>query len=183
MSHSKLHIRISRPFQILMTVLVILFVIAAADGIFFAITEVLASWQNTPIERKSQIMNITEELTPEEQKQQRIDHSKIRFQDDGTIHLFYDEPAVSSLEDFSERRSRLKLPTILQVYDTNDNLLWQGQPEDIPYKYLIWSKEETYSRDEWLDYRNYQFNSKQLRGIQAFFPGLSQTLEIRLERE
>lgn len=58
-------------------------------------------------------------------RQQRIERSLRMFLPDGTVHLAYSE---------------YQLPNNLraQIYDLNDNLLWQGKEEELPEKYLKW---------------------------------------------
>jgi hypothetical protein len=182
MSYSKFHILINRPLQILITVLVLLFVVAAADGIIIAIVEAFPSWENMRAERASNI--IKKELTPEEKKQQRLDRSHIQFQEDGTIHFIFtpEQSQNRPYDDFSLNSLRNRPSTIQEIYDVNDNLLWQGKSEDVPYQYLGWAGQ--LDPDDFMMYsRDYGTDSRQLRNIQALTPDLTQTLEINLEME
>ena len=58
-------------------------------------------------------------------RQRRIERSFRLFLPDGTMHLVY-----------SERQSPENLR--VRIYDLNDNLLWQGEEEELPEKYLKW---------------------------------------------
>ena len=63
-------------------------------------------------------------------RQQRISSSSRLFLPDGTIHLAYrtNKPSVV-LEPENEQT---------QIYDINDNLIWQGSGDKLPEKYLKW---------------------------------------------
>ena len=79
-------------------------------------------------------------------RQWRIERSFRLFLPDGTMHLLY-----------SERQSPENLR--VRIYDLNDNLLWQGNEEELPEKYLKWPGMS----------RRY-LNSYTLRGRHAIYP-------------
>jgi len=58
----------------------------------------------------------------------RIAHSAKHFLPDGTIHLVYRSDYSRAGQDYEQE----------QIYDTNDNLLWEGLRKDRPYEYLSW---------------------------------------------
>lgn len=101
----------------------------------------------------------TKKPTEEEKRLRRIQYSLKQILPDGTIHLVYqpERTLYSQWEDSAQQ----------EVYDTNDNLLWQGIAKDSPYKYLSWTASV---RDS--------FNAVDMKRIQMVTPELSRTLEI-----
>jgi hypothetical protein len=101
-----------------------------------------------------------EEQTEEEKKLSRIKYSLKEVLPDGTIHLLYQpgRTLYSQWEDSSKQ----------QVYDTNDNLLWEGIAKDSPCKYLSWTANAGGD----------SFNAQSMKQIQMITPELSRTLEI-----
>ena len=69
--------------------------------------------------------------------QELVENSRRLFLHDGTVHLAY-----RNNSQYEEQQ--------LKIYDTNDNLLWQGKDSDLPDKYLKWSNTTQY-------YRNYNY--------------------------
>ena len=58
-------------------------------------------------------------------RQRRIERSFRLFLPDGTVHLVYSD-------------GKLPENQRIRIYDLNDNLLWQGNEEELPEKYLKW---------------------------------------------
>jgi len=58
-------------------------------------------------------------------RRERISRSERLFLLDGTVHLMYRD------RQLPENESAL-------IYDTNDNLIWQGDPDELPESYLKW---------------------------------------------
>jgi len=98
--------------------------------------------------------------TEEEKTQRRIKYSLKEVLPDGTIHLVY-QPGRTLYSQWEDSAKQ-------QVYDTNDNLLWQGIGKDSPYKYLSWAA----------DAGGDSFNARSMKEIQVITPELSRTLEI-----
>ena len=73
-------------------------------------------------------------------KKEAIDHQELiensgrLFLADGTVHLSY-------------RNTELAQNQQMQIYDLNDNLLWEGDDNVLPDKYLKWSNSTRYSRN------------------------------------
>ncbi len=67
------------------------------------------------------------ELTPAELDSRRISRSRKEFLPDGTIHLIYEKNLGGSYRQE------------LNVYDANDNLLWTGFTNDLPYEHIEWA--------------------------------------------
>jgi hypothetical protein len=185
MKHPKLHI-INRTLQIVTTILVFLFILAAADGIIISIVATLTYWRYLPAREIRQTKR--QKLTNEDIKQQRLDSSKIRFMEDGTIHLLYNpEQIYLPNQNYTARWSKTIAGSKTQIYDVNDNLLWEGKTEDIPYQYLGWSDESVdyksrdYDEGMTYSYNNYGINARNLQSIQSFTPDLSRTLELNFE--
>jgi len=59
-------------------------------------------------------------------RQQRISRSGRLFLQDGTVHLSYRDYQLPE----NER---------VRIYDTNDNIIWQGNEDNLPDSYLKWS--------------------------------------------
>ncbi len=100
-------------------------------------------------------------LTREEEKIQRIRRSSKEFLLDGTIHLVY-EPR-SQFRQASESR-------IVQIYDANDHLLWEGPRHQTPYEYLSLTEESTHYAEA--------FTLRRLREIQMLTPLFSRTIDV-----
>jgi hypothetical protein len=83
------------------------------------------------------------------------------FCPDGTIHLIY-EPRFK----YGDERYGTT-----QIYDTNDNLLWEGKSEKIPYKYLTWNE---YGLGE---------DARELMTYQLLTPVFSRSLGIQVNSE
>jgi hypothetical protein len=180
MQNFKSHITFGRPFQIFTALLISLFAVAAADAIIIGMVEVLTYWRYLPQKQASQLD--TKELTPEELKAKRINDSRIEVIADGTIHLLYFSGRMSG--------STIVPPFKYQIFDTNENLIWEGNEPNIPYQYLDWSEDvRPYLEYNTQDYQNHmsnfninrEFDAGNLRNSQSFVPDLSQTLEFRFE--
>ncbi len=115
---------IATPAKIFMAVLVILFLLSILQGICIQIEQTYAHKKRFKAEEKSEA-----ELTEEEKRIERIKNSAKRFLPDGTIHLIY------RLEHISDQISQE------QIYDVNDNLLWEGPSDKRPYEYLSWANQ------------------------------------------
>jgi len=64
--------------------------------------------------------------------QELIGNSSKLFLPDGTVHLAY-------------RNSQLSRDKQIQIYDLNDNFLWQVSDNELPEEYLKWSNSTLYS--------------------------------------
>jgi hypothetical protein len=91
-------------------------------------------------------------------RQQRIERSFRMFLPDGTVHLAY-----------SDRQ----LPDNLraQIYDLNDNLLWQGNEEELPEKYL-----------KWPGYSGHHLHSYALSRLHAIYPDPRRSMVVPIPR-
>jgi hypothetical protein len=183
----KPYTNLGRPFQIFTTIMVLLFAVAAADAVIMAITEALTYWMYIPQSENTLAEN--KELTPKELRERRLEESKIEFMADGNIHLLYNTGLLSkSRMDYKPFANQFPPQPKLQIYDVNDNLIWEGNTPDIPYQYLGWAGDNSLDSEEGYQ-NNYResyyrgFDAGQLRSIQSFFPTLSQTLELNLKTE
>jgi hypothetical protein len=152
---------ISIPAKIFMTVLVLLFAVLILQGIIIATDEVIRRPERRTTTSKSQ-----EELSQEEKRLDRINRSAKEFFPDGTIHLVYVEGINPGRKGEAERE---------QIYDVNDNLLWEGLTSDSPYKYLSWADRLRRSRDI--------FTNDQMKQMQMITPAFSRTLEVPVRSE
>ncbi|MBN2271325.1 MAG: hypothetical protein JXN61_11965 [Sedimentisphaerales bacterium] len=100
------------------------------------------------------------EQTEEEKRLSRIQYSAKNFLPDGTIHLVY-QPGRTNYSQWEKSAAQ-------QIYDVNDNLLWEGAAQNSPYKYLSWS---TGTYGDW-------FRAADMRWINVVSPDVCRTLDI-----
>jgi len=148
---------ISTPAKIIMTVLVLLLAVSILQGIIIATEEIL----RRP-ERRTTTSKSKEKLNQEEKRLDRINSSAKEFLPDGTIHLVYYKPGRTP--------GRFNEPEREQIYDVNDNLLWEGLTNDRPYQYLSWA-------DRQLG-RSSNFTNDRMKQMQMITPAFSQILEV-----
>ena len=91
-------------------------------------------------------------------RQRRIERSFRLFLPDGTMHLVY-----------SERQSPENLR--VRIYDLNDNLIWQGNEEELPEKYL-----------KWPGMSGRYLNSYTLRSLHAIYPDPRRSIIVPVPR-
>ncbi len=149
------------PAKILMTVLILLFALLILQGIIIAtediFTETKHRWTTTKPEK---------ELTEEEKQISRIRDSAKEFLPDGSIHLIYRPERTPGRVDETET---------VQIYNANDNLLWEGPRNKSPYQHLSWAKQ--------ISSYNEGFTQQRAKNIQMFTPEFSQTLEIPVQSD
>lgn len=68
-------------------------------------------------------------LTAAQEKEKRVRKSRKEFLPDGTVHLVH---TIKNTGLISAGKR-------IEIYDTDDNLLWTGEDKDKPYNYLVWS--------------------------------------------
>ncbi|MCK4384967.1 MAG: hypothetical protein KAW52_01760, partial [candidate division Zixibacteria bacterium] len=146
---------IAKPAKVFMTALIILIAVSILQGICIEIERTYARKKRFTAKEKPEA-----ELTQEEKRIDRIGSSAKEFLLDGTIHLIY------RLEHLSDGMN------LEQIYDTNDNMLWEGQSNKRSYEYLSWAKQ---SRDF-----GENFTQQKMKQIQMITPGFSRYLEIPL---
>ena len=88
--------------------------------------------------------------------QERISRSQRLFLPDGTVNLMFRD------HQLPENESAL-------IYDTNDNLIWQGNPDKLPDNYL-----------KWPDTHSYYFNIYSLRQYRAIYPDARRSVVVPL---
>ncbi len=144
--------------KIFMTVLIVLIAVSILQGIILEIERTFAQAKQRPATTKPEA-----ELTQEEKRLERIRNSAKEFLPDGTIHLIYKLGRTPGRMDESETT---------QIYDANDNLLWEGPGnKKRPYEYLLfWAKRIRGNRDG--------FTQQKMKQIQMITPGFSRYLEI-----
>jgi hypothetical protein len=117
---------IATPAVVFSTLVVMLLLILAVQGIFYGLSSTFIS-EKTPVRSyKDQDPNW------------RIPSSVTGFLPDGTIHLICRTGYGKAGEQYNTE----------QIYDVNDKLLWQGLHKDRPYKYLTWAMYPTQSIGE-----------------------------------
>ncbi len=149
---------IATPSKIFMTVLIVLIAVSILQGIILEIERTFAQAKQRPATTKPEA-----ELTQEEKRLERIRNSAKEFLPDGTIHLIYKLGRIPGRMDEYETA---------QIYDANDNLLWEGPSnKKRPYEYLLfWAKRIRGHRDG--------FTQQQMKQIQMITPGFSRNIEI-----
>jgi len=143
---------IATPAKIFMTVFIVLIAVSILQGIIIQIEYTFRFLATTKPKA---------ELTQEEKRLKKIRNSAKEFLSDGTIHLVHKPRRISGQMNQSETE---------QIYDANDNLLWEGPTEDQPYEYLSWA-EQIHRFHE-------GFTLQRMKQIQMITPEFSQTLEI-----
>ncbi len=156
--------RIATPAKVLMTVLILLIAVPILQIIVAGIVQ-----EFSYAKQKQANDQPSKEPSQAEQRINRIYHSDKVFLPDGTIHLVYAIGHKYYQVEYDKRDKDLKE----QIYDTNDNLLWEGLPKDRPYEYLSWS---LYGNRE--IFRQYHMNQ-----IQRITPELSQSLDIPVKHQ
>jgi len=144
---------IAKPAKVFMTALIILIAVSILQGICIEIEQTYARKKQFATEEKSEA-----ELSQEDKRQDRIRRSAKEFLPDGTIHL------IDRVEHISGRMDKV------QIYDVNDNLIWEGQSDKKPYEYLSWA-------EELRRYGNV-FSRQDMKRTQAITPGFSRYIEI-----
>ena len=114
------------PAKVIMTVLILLIAVIILQGIILETERMFAYTERRPVAKEPE-----KQLSEAEKRIQRIHRSAKEFLPDGTIHL------VHKLGWPLGRRGQ---PEAEQIYDANDNLLWEGLTKDRPYEYLSWAK-------------------------------------------
>ncbi len=149
---------IATPGKVFMTALIILLLLSILQGISIGIENMFILAKRRPIQTKSD-----KELTQEEERIERISKSRKEFLPDGTIHL------IHRVEHISHQKYRE------QIYDVNDNLLWEDLNKNKPYEYLPWAERLQSYREV--------FTQQRMKQIQMITPGFSQYIEIPVGSE
>ena len=144
---------IATPVKIFMTVLIVLLAVSILQGIILQIERTFRPSATTKPEA---------ELTQEEKRLNRIRNSAKKFLADGTIHLIHKPRRTPT---------RIDEPEIEQIYDVNDNLLWEGPSNRRPYRYLSWATKQS---------RRYVFTRERMKQMQMLTPGFPETLRYPL---
>jgi len=124
---------IARAARVLMVTLLVLLLVVAVQSITIELASLF--WTVTPAPSKEPM----QELTPEQQRTQRILRAKKEFLPGGTLHLVTQigehqwQPAYGSYPSNAPTGQE-------QVYDVNDKLLWDGPASERPYNYLSWAQ-------------------------------------------
>ena len=113
--------------KVFMTVFIVLIAVSILQGIILEIERTFAHAKQRLATTKPKA-----EFTQEEKRLDRIRNSAKEFLPDGTIHLIHKPRRTPGRMDESE---------IEQIYDANDDLLWEGPTEDQPYEYLSWAEQ------------------------------------------
>jgi hypothetical protein len=145
------------PTKIFMTVLIVLIALLILQGIIIQTERLFTQKKQLPAPAEAKA-----ELTEEEKRIERIRRSAKEFLPDGTIHL------VHNLGFTPGRRD---IPAKEQIYDVNDNLLWEGPSDKRPFEYLSWAEQSRGS------YRRV-FTKQRMKEIQMITPGFSRFIEI-----
>ena len=144
---------IATPARIVMTAGIILITLLIVQLTVIDLASALLDSEKRPAKQ-------TKKPAEERERGRRLQNSAKKVLPDGTIHLVRQpgRKLYSQWEDSGQQ----------EVYDTNDNLLWQGTAKDSPYKYLLWTASAGGD----------SFNVRNMKQIQRTSPELSRTLEI-----
>jgi len=138
-----------------MTIVIILTVVLMLQTIIIGTAQILL-----PRKSRQPVAEAAKEPTEEEKRLSRIQYSAKRFLPDGTIHLVY-QPGHKYYSQWEESSTQ-------QVYDVNDNLLWEGIAKNCPYKYLSWTAGIYGDR----------FQARDMRWMNVASPDVCRTLDI-----
>lgn len=142
---------IARAAKVFMATLLVLLLVAFVQAITFELASLF--WTTTPAPSAEP----KQELTPEQQRTQRILRAKKEFLPDGTLHLV--TQISGNRSHLLYRASPSDTPMGQeQVYDVNDTLLWDGPASERPYDYLSWAQA----------IRNDGFRSERMRHLHQF---------------
>jgi hypothetical protein len=147
---------IATPAKVFMTVLIVLIAVSILQGIIIQIERTFAHAKQRPATTKPKA-----EFTQEEKRLNRIRNSAREFLPDGTIHLIHKSRRTPGRMDESETE---------QIYDANDNLLWEGPGNKRPYEYLSWANQSRGFGEN--------FTQQKMKQIQMITPGFSRNIEI-----
>ncbi len=139
--------------KVFMTVLIVLIAVSILQGIILEIERTF---------RLSATTKPKAEFTQEEKRLNRIRNSAREFLPDGTIHLVHKLTRRTP--------SRMDETETEQIYDTNDNLLWEGPGNKRPYEYLSWANQSRGFGEN--------FTQQKMKQIQMITPGFSRNIEI-----
>jgi hypothetical protein len=145
--------RIATPIRIFMTTLFILFAAVFVQMCVVEMAPVL--WARRPAPAPT----AEKELSPAQQRTQRIQHARKEFLPDGTLHL------ITRIGGPKWRPQYTPDPptTQEQIYDVNDKLLWDGPIKERPYDYLAWA--QYVRRDD--------FDARDMHRVQTVDPEMS----------
>ncbi len=149
----------ARAARLFMATLLVLLLVAFVESITIELASLF--WTVTPAPSAEP----KQELTPEQQRTQRILRAKKEFLPDGTLHLVTQigenrwQPAYGSYPSNAPASQE-------QVYDVNDTLLWDGPTKERPYNYLAWAQA----------IRNDAFTRERMKHLQQFAD--PQTIEM-----
>ncbi|MFC1677197.1 hypothetical protein ACFL3G_09065 [Planctomycetota bacterium] len=160
MKRNRLLQYISKPSKVFMTTLVMLCLLMIAQGIIIATFEVFG-------ERDRHRPAATEEkLSEKEELLKKIRQSQKKFLPDGTIHQVV----------FVEKKHRRSdEPQKIKIYDTNDDLLWEGLSKDNPFEHLSWAERLRGWREH--------ISQRRIRDMQYLNPDFSRSLIIPVKEE
>lgn len=123
---------VAAPARVVMTTLLVLFAVVVAQMSLMDISRVL--WARYPARPPS---TKERELTAEQKRIQRIQNARKEFLPDGTVHLVtpIGGPRYTLYREMDSPTAQV------QVYDSNDRLLWDGLAGESPYDYLAWAQD------------------------------------------
>lgn len=145
---------IATPAKVFMAIVIVLTVVLILQTIIIemAMTFARTSRQSATEQAK--------EPTEEEKRLSRIQYSLKQCLPDGTIHLVH-QPGRKYYYQWEESSAQ-------QIYDVNDNLLWEGAAKNSPYKYLSWT----------VDGGGDSLRTWDMRMMQMISPDACRTLDI-----
>jgi len=115
---------ISRPVQVIMVLVLLLCVFLFLQMFISVIVQGIAQSRQQPDQSKKV-------LTEVERRENLALHSQKKFTTEQKLHQIFTP---------RNQKVRSKENETVEVYDTDDDLLWEGKRRDMPYNYLQWSK-------------------------------------------
>ncbi|MBL7153008.1 MAG: hypothetical protein ISS79_04780 [Phycisphaerae bacterium] len=145
---------IATPAKVFMTIAIVLTVVIMLQAIIVEMAMTFTRSSPKPATKQAK------EPTEEEKRLSRIQYSLKQCLPDGTIHLVR-QPGRMYYYQFEQSSTE-------QIYDVNDNLLWEGAAKNSPYKYLSWT----------VDGGGDSFRAWDMRMMQMISPDACRTLDI-----
>jgi len=156
---------LARTSTVIMTLLVMLVAVTIVQAITFSIASEMRSKRDRRARFRRQFEKRQEQLS-EQDKRLRIgqDSTKV-FLPDGTVHLLYTPKTLPPAREEAK---------VVEVYDVNLNLLWQGPKDENPHEYLSWYQ----MRSDDHHWRGDRVTRKLLNRIQTIGSAFSRSLEV-----
>jgi len=125
---------IAAPLKVFITIIILLFVLFIAQIITIGIIHEIDRTFSPETEKK-EVTKSWEEHTEAEKQLKITKNSSKKFSPDGTFLQVYN----TSKHLANYKRPKKNEDEIIQIYDINNTMLWEGKRKDNPYESLTWA--------------------------------------------